>query len=196
MLLLSSFLTAGNGKISGVVKDSLGKPVPGAKISIPDMKISTISDDDGRYFILNVPPGKYDIVVNAVGYNQKKIISVKVISDLTTEINVSLEPASVEAEEIAINADRNLINKTMASSKTIYSADDLAKTFPTSNTFEILQTSPSIYKGFLRGGLQNQTKFLVDGVDISDSYYTSAGDRTLTTFNSFVPIVRYRERPR
>ena len=59
-LLPVALLFAGNGKISGVVKDAAGKEVvPGANVVIVGTTMGAATDEQGRYFILNVPPGTY-----------------------------------------------------------------------------------------------------------------------------------------
>ena len=60
---------AGDGKISGIVTDSeSGDPLVSASIVLEGTRLGTVSDDKGRYFILNVPPGSYTLRVSYVGY--------------------------------------------------------------------------------------------------------------------------------
>ena len=194
ILLFTSLLSAGNGKIAGVIKNNLSEPVSAVSVLLAGSKQTSLTDDEGRYFILNISPGKYDVIINAIGFIKKTVRSVEVRSDLTTELNVQLEKRNNRLEEIVVDVERNLLNKTMTSSKTIYSADEIASTFSTSSTFEILQTAPGMYKGFLRGGLQNMTKTIVDGVDISDEYYAMAVEKTLDYFRPpYRNTVRFRE---
>ena len=62
-LLIAVPVHAGNGKIAGVVKDDSGQVLPGANVVtlVGSEKIGAITDDQGRYFLLNVPPGVYSV---------------------------------------------------------------------------------------------------------------------------------------
>lgn len=186
ILLFSSLLFAGNGKIAGVVKDNQGKPVPGAIVMLSGTKLGGFADVDGRYFVLNVPPGRYDVTVSAVGYSKKTIQGVSVSSDLTTDLNLTINEAAVEVEGIVVEAERKLVDKTLTSTRTTISSEELSNTLPVASTFEILQTAPSVYKGFVRGGRQEQTKSIVEGVDVSDVFYLGAATRAGGSQNQMV----------
>ena len=65
VLLISASLLAGNaGKLSGRVTDkSTGEPLISANVTIKGLKIGASTDVNGDYFILNVPPGTYTLMV-------------------------------------------------------------------------------------------------------------------------------------
>ena len=56
-LLVAAPATAGNGKIAGVVKDDSGQVLPGANVVtlVGSEKVGAITDEKGRYFLLNIP---------------------------------------------------------------------------------------------------------------------------------------------
>src|SRR5688572_10036502 len=57
------------GQISGVVRDAKsGEPIGLATVTIPDLKRGAVTDAQGNYFILNLPPGKYTVRVALLGY--------------------------------------------------------------------------------------------------------------------------------
>src|ERR1700730_8177398 len=57
------------GSIEGRVIDSTGAAVPGVGISVTSPNLispqSTTTDDQGNYRVLNLPPGKYTVAVEA-----------------------------------------------------------------------------------------------------------------------------------
>lgn len=54
--------------IEGTVEDDEGIPLPGASVSINQLKINTMSDRSGRYS-LKVKPGEYIITFRFIGFN-------------------------------------------------------------------------------------------------------------------------------
>ena len=63
--LISSLFAQTTGKISGKILDSkTEQPILGANIIILDTYLGASTDQDGSYFILNVPPGKYNILIS------------------------------------------------------------------------------------------------------------------------------------
>lgn len=67
-LLLSRFAAAqGGGSLSGTVRDSTGKALKGANISLSGTRYTAITDSSGQ-FRLDAPPGRYQLRVSYVGY--------------------------------------------------------------------------------------------------------------------------------
>ena len=83
LILLSSFLTAQETEISGVVTDAEGMPLPGVNIVVEDTDRGTQTDFDGEYS-LQASPGEI-LVFSFVGYAPVE----RTVGDATT-INVSL----------------------------------------------------------------------------------------------------------
>ena len=54
--------------LSGRILDGNGDPVTGAAISIPELRIGTVSDSDGSYQIQNIPKGRYLVEVHLISY--------------------------------------------------------------------------------------------------------------------------------
>lgn len=64
-VVFGSFLCAQTtGKISGKISDAkTGESIIGANVMIKDTDIGTATDENGRYFIINIQPGKYNVLV-------------------------------------------------------------------------------------------------------------------------------------
>lgn len=59
---------AGTGSISGAVSNSATRnTLEGARIAIPALNLSTLTDNAGRYYLPNVPAGTYDVIVTYIG---------------------------------------------------------------------------------------------------------------------------------
>src|ERR1700744_2532106 len=86
--------------LSGVVIDKAdGKPIPGATISVPDLRIGTVSDANGKYTINQLPKGVYLVQVSFIGY---ATFNQKVDFSKTTQLNIQLQASSIEAGEVVI----------------------------------------------------------------------------------------------
>src|SRR3954452_25425889 len=71
MLLLGQSYTA---SVRGVVTDASQAAVPDAKVIVTDVNRNTthsaITDSVGRYVITALPPGSYELTVEASGFNK------------------------------------------------------------------------------------------------------------------------------
>ena len=63
--------TSTTGSIEGQVVDINGAPVPNVTVSVTSPNLispqTAQTDDQGRYRILNLPPGRYEVKVAATG---------------------------------------------------------------------------------------------------------------------------------
>ena len=51
--------------VNGTVTDAFGVPIEGAEVTILGLGLSDITDENGNYFIRDVPAGTYDIAASA-----------------------------------------------------------------------------------------------------------------------------------
>src|SRR3989339_415627 len=71
-ILVSSLMAQlSTGKIEGIVRDKdTGQPLSGAQVQIEGTRLGNITNADGYYFILNVPPGHRSITFTFTGYQK------------------------------------------------------------------------------------------------------------------------------
>lgn len=101
LILLSclSFLFSYAGKISGIITDDKGKPLPYASITVKGTTKGTTSNSSGKYS-LNLSPGEYTLVCQYVGYaKQEKNIQV---SEGEQVINFSLTIQELTLGEVIV----------------------------------------------------------------------------------------------
>jgi hypothetical protein len=127
IMVVSSSLWAGNtGKLTGKITDAQTKePLPFVNVTINGTMIGGASDIDGNYTILNIPPGKYSVKYQYVGYQTKVVEGVIISIDLTTHINVTLSEQSVQMEQVVVQADRKGLKKDVTSSQALVSSEDI-----------------------------------------------------------------------
>lgn len=174
LLLMASAVFAANGKVAGVVKDAQnGQLLPGANVQLVGTTLGSTTDAQGRYFILNVPPGTYSVKVTFIGYEPVTISNVVSRLDVTTPLDFQLKPTVVEVGEgVTIVAERPLVDKTLTASRSNIGIKELDNALPAGSIERIVETTASVFKGYIRGGRKYETKTLYDGVNISDSYFT------------------------
>lgn len=195
-LLCALVVYAGNGKIAGTVKDATNQnPIPGANVTLQGTTLGASADAEGRYFILNVAPGTYDVVASTVGYARSVIRGIAVNSDRTTTVDFELREAAVGLEEVVVAAEAPLVDRTRTATKTTLSRDEV-NSLPVTTVFDVINTAASSYNGFVRGGRYVETKTLIDGVDVTDSYSAIDADaRGIENVNVvYIGVVRQYDR--
>jgi hypothetical protein len=181
---------AGNGKIAGMVKDNSGQALPGANVvtMVGGEKVGAITDDKGRYFIINVPPGVYAIEASYVGHQTLKQTGIQVRLDLTSTVDFSLATEAIQGEAVVITAEAPLVERTLTTSRATIGLSELNNTMPVGDLQDLINTTPSVFRGYIRGGRKSEAKVLVDGIDVSDTYFR-AGEGA-NTYNPYTDVNR------
>ncbi len=171
ILFSISFLFAGTtGKIRGIVVDAYsGEPLIGCNIIISGTSFGAASSGDGSFVILNIPPGKYDVMFSMIGYKKILIKGVNVSIDFTTQLDKSMEIQAVEGEMITVVATKPMIRKDLTSTTAVVGAEEMAS-LPITEISQALEMQAGYVDGSLRGGRKGEIAYLVDGIPITDSY--------------------------
>ena len=95
-LICALALAATTGRISGIVKDPSGAPVPGARLTVvgkaTGLKISASTDKKGLYTFVTLLPGVYDLQVTARGFRPVDRSGIAVHVDSAIQVDLALEP--------------------------------------------------------------------------------------------------------
>ena len=88
--ILHPIFSGTTGKVTGLVteKDS-GAPLIGCNVMVMDSDLGTASNQDGEYFILNIPPGIYSVKFSMIGYETLILENVKISVDKTDLVNIN-----------------------------------------------------------------------------------------------------------
>lgn len=190
LLMLSLPAAAANGKIAGVVTDDSGEPLPGANVvtNVAGRKSGAIADEMGRYFIINVPPGTYTVEASYVGHQTVQVEDLRVRLDLTTNLDLTLPVRAVAGETVTVTAERPMVEPSLTTSRATIGASELNNTMPVGDLQDLVNTTPSVFRGYIRGGRKAETKVLIDGIDVSDTYFR-AGEGA-GTWSPYVDVNR------
>src|SRR5690606_2190728 len=90
------------GTVAGTVTDqTTNAPIAGVQISITGTQLGTITNNEGRFLIVNVPVGTREVRATSIGYSAG-LASVEVRPGETTTVDFSLETSAVALEEIVV----------------------------------------------------------------------------------------------
>lgn len=173
ILLIHISLFAGvTGKLVGKVTDTRsGEALIGANILIEGTNLGGATDVEGKFLILNIPPGTYQVKVSFIGYESLTINQVKVVVDQTTSLPVELRQGSVEVQEIIVIARTPLIQRDLTSSVSVLTREEI-EALPVANFTELLALQAGVIGSgsdlHIRGGRSNEVAYLVDGMYVQD----------------------------
>ena len=179
-LIFLQFIFAGTtGKISGKVVDENNQPLIGCNIVVKGTSLGAATNIKGEYFILNIPPGKYDLTASMIGYGTVTVEGTLVMVDLTAKTNFFLRPETIEGDVITVTAEKPTVRLDQTSMSAVVSSEDI-ENLPVTDVGDVIELQAGIVRdpngGFhVRGGRSSEVSFWVDGVATTDSYDGSSG---------------------
>ena len=179
-LIFLQFIFAGTtGKISGKVVDENSQPLIGCNIVVKGTSLGAATNIKGEYFILNIPPGKYDLTASMIGYGTVTVEGTLVMVDLTAKTNFFLKPETIEGDVITVTAEKPTVRLDQTSMSAVVSSEDI-ENLPVTDVGDVIELQAGIVRdpngGFhVRGGRSSEVSFWVDGVATTDSYDGSSG---------------------
>jgi len=107
-LFCTGWISAGTtGKLSGTIKSkSDNGPLIGANVIIENTDLGTATDLNGDYVILNIAPGKYNVIIRMIGHEVKKYENIRISIDKTTRLSTTLDIEAVEGQEVVVRDTR------------------------------------------------------------------------------------------
>jgi len=164
------------GKIAGKVTDSQSKEaLIGVNVIVVGTTLGASTNIDGEYFILNVPPGTFELRASGVGYTAVAVNNVNVTADQTTRIAFTLGAQSVQLGDVVVTATRPIVQRDLTSTVSSVSSDQISK-LPLEDVGAVVNLQAGVVEGHFRGGRSGEVRYLVDGVAVNDVF---SGNSTL-----------------
>ena len=139
--------------IAGVVRDGSGGVLPGVTVEAASPALiekvrTVVTDDQGRYNIVDLRPGTYTVTFSLSGFNTLKREGIELTSGFTAAINAELPVGSLE-ETITVTGESPLVDTQNVRKQTVLSAE-LLDLLPTStkNWATIVQVTPGFSGSF------------------------------------------------
>jgi outer membrane receptor protein involved in Fe transport len=174
LVLAVLLLNITGGKIQGTVRDvDSGKPIPYANIIVLDTQLGAAVDEDGYFFILNVPSDIYMIEVSHMGYQTKIIKDVIVETNQTARLEITLKQSPIEIAPVTVFSQTPYVSKDMTGTTYIIREAELGA-LPVDYAIEYIAFQPSVARldtaFHVRGGRATEVLYMIDNVSIIDPH--------------------------
>ncbi len=181
-LIFNSFILAQTtGKIAGKVFDAeTNEPLIGANIVVEGTNYGAASNIDGEFYIINIPPGKYNVRISMVGFTPVTFKDVVVSVNRTSSVETKLKIDDYSLDEIVVSVDAVTKKKDQTSSVKNISSDQITQ-LPVENIDDVIEMQAGVVQGHFRGGRTTEVSYLVDGVSITDNFNRSSNDISIET---------------
>src|ERR1043165_4141770 len=184
--------TSTTGSIEGADTDSTGAAVPGVAVRVTSPNLisaqTATTDDGGRYKILNLPPGRYTVVVEAEkGFAKFERADVEVNLSRTSAVEIQLQPAGAQASVTVTDTAGAAVDVSGTTTGSNVSSDQFSN-FPTQRTVQGLYTiAPTVTRSGLRdatgrdrdpsvsGASGPENNYILDGVNTTDPAFGGSG---------------------
>lgn len=180
------------GSIEGTVTDTTGAAVPGATIRVTSPNLispqTATSDDNGRYKIANLPPGRYSVIVESTkGFAKFEKSEVEVNLSRNSTVEIQLQPANVGASVTITDTSGAAVDVTANTTGSNVSTEQFSN-FPTQRTVQSLYSiAPTVARSGLRdasgrdrdpsvaGSSGPENNYILDGVNTTDPAFGGSG---------------------
>ncbi len=181
--IIPTLIFAASGKIRGqIIDDKTKEALVGASVVIVGTNYGAVTDVDGNFIILNVPPGTYALRASFIGYQNTTVNNIKVSEDLSTEVNYRLISSEVQLSEVIIINDRPLVNKNATNAVRIGTQEDIQK-LPVRGIQAAVALSPGVV-------LQNGSLYIRGGSSDEVGYYLEgANTRSVSSGNNLTTVI-------
>ncbi|MDH3292057.1 MAG: TonB-dependent receptor [Gemmatimonadota bacterium] len=158
------------GKVQGIVLDPTGQPIANSQVFVLGTSFAALTNEDGFYFINNVPAGIYSMRAQFIGYQPAEISGVRVLADQTLTVDFRLSGA-VALEAITITAaTAPIVPRDQVASKSIVTGEDIDN-LPVNDALNLVQLQPGVVTGrgggvSIRGGRTNEATIFIDGAPV------------------------------
>jgi outer membrane receptor for ferrienterochelin and colicin len=165
--------------ITGLVTaESTGAALQGANIIVQGTDYGAATDREGRYTIVNLPPGTYTVVASMIGYEPQIREGVTVIGDEPVHLDFTLVQRILLLEDVIVTPGHySLMEREPRSSSGLAAVD--IRSFPQfgEDIYRAVSRLPGLAsndfssKFYVRGGEQDEVLILLDGMELFDPFH-------------------------
>ncbi|HTW92870.1 MAG TPA: TonB-dependent receptor [bacterium] len=178
VLLLAGLAFAANtGVVKGKVTDrKTGEVLTGVNVQVEGTELGNASDADGKYEIINVPPGTYTVIASYLGYNEEKVTNVLVVQDNVATVDFKMSNTVIDiGTKVEVTAEKwHPVQRTNVTVERVITDKDF-KRLPVTNLSDLVGMQAGVTQTantgwtHIRGGRYDDVAYLVDGVSAQDA---------------------------
>jgi hypothetical protein len=163
-----------SSKITGTITDTeTGENLYGVNVILKGTILGAATDENGKYFIINVPVGSYEVKASMIGYNSQTFTNVLISADRVTSLDFQLSSTVLQAEDVVVVAQRNILYKEVSSTQLIVTQAQVDNTAGIRDITKFLERQPGVTtnNGFIeiRGGSADQTGTYINGLSYNNA---------------------------
>src|SRR5262245_62876724 len=178
--------------IQGTISDPTGAIIPGVSVTIEDKGTgatrSAVTNDSGRYQILQVAPGLYRLRAELTGFKTIVRDNLQLLVNTPTTLNLKFEVGQMN-ESVEVLVAATVINTVDATiGNTIQNSQITSLPLEGRNIVGLLSLQPGVAftgiegdtrSGAVTGARSDQTNVTLDGVDVNDQQNGKAFESVL-----------------
>ena len=169
-LTISPCSSQTTGKIAGRIIDAkTSDPLPGANVLIVGTLLGAATDNNGEFFVINIPPGKYQLKISMIGYESVIINNLDVSVNRTTIAHCRMNETALLAQEMVVTADKISMRKDQTSSIRNVSSTQISA-LPVENLDAVVEMQAGVVAGHFRGGRLGEVSYLIDGMQVNEAF--------------------------
>jgi hypothetical protein len=177
LLALSPAGASAQSTIAGIVKDTSGAVLPGVTVEAASPVLiektrSAITDGDGRYSIVSLRPGTYEITFTLAGFSVFKRDGIIVPADTTVPVNADLRVGALE-ETVTVSGESPVVDVQNTQRQQIMTRD-LMDTIPSARNIQSVGSLvPGVRLNIPDVGGSQQTEQTYMAVHGNDALHTT-----------------------
>ena len=176
--------------ISGTVKDTKSKPIPGASITLKDTYDGATTDSSGNFSFKTLEKGQQRLIISAIGF--KGVDQTLELSGKAESVHAVLKEDINELKAVVITAGAFEAGDRKKGT-VLSSLDILTTASANADVTAAIKTLPGaqqVGEGtglFVRGGTAEETKIFIDGTLVNKFFYSGTPD--IASRGRFSPFI-------
>jgi Carboxypeptidase regulatory-like domain len=153
-----------SASMTGIVSDASGAPVPAAGVKTKNLETgatrTAVTDGSGRYLVLSLPVGEYEVSVSKSGFQDALRTGIQLVVNQEATVNLRLQVSAVKAQ-VTVRGDAPLVSTTTLDSSGLVGERAVKELPLNGRSYDLLLT--------LNPGIVNFTSQKTGGTGISNS---------------------------
>jgi carboxypeptidase family protein/TonB-dependent receptor-like protein len=174
------------GAITGTVTDSSGAPINGATVTARDVARDVLfpgqTNNDGSFYLSNVPPGRYEVKVEAKGFQTAAYPAFELVLNQTARVEIQMKVGEM-SQTVEVSGEAPLLQTDSTQLDTLIdSRTAVALPLSTGNINQLTLLAPGVVtpnlfgfqaaqntfgtgRPYVNGAREQENNFILDGMD-------------------------------